>query len=804
MPKIKSTAPKIGESYQLIITEKPNAAKKIAEALADGKALKEGDKGVAYYRITHGSQDIVVACAVGHLYGLVERKDDENKEKTNTKKKKAKYNFPVFDIEWKPVSETNKNSAFTQKYLTTIKQLAKNASSFVVATDYDIEGEVIGLNVVRFACKQKDAQRMKFSTLTNEDLVEAYENLSKHLDWGQANAGETRHMLDWFWGINTSRALMSAIKKAGMFKILSTGRVQGPALKLIVDKEREIKKFKPDPYWQIELLGEASKSKSANKKIDAWHKEDKFWEKKKADTIMKKIAGEKHAIISAVEKNQFQQAPPVPFDLTSLQLEASKTVRISPKRTLEIAQELYIGGNISYPRTSSQQLTEKLGFKKILNQLAKQKEYAKGAEFLLNKSSLKPNNGKKTDPAHPAIYPTGIAPKALDQDKKNIYDLIVRRFLATFGDAATRETVKLEIDCKKELFIAKGTTTVNPGWHSLYGRFAMFKEEELPKVEKGDVIDVEKIILHDKETQPPSRYTEASIIKELEKRNLGTKATRSEIVDTLYHRGYIDGKSMEATELGIRTCETLEKHCPKIIDEELTRHFELGMEEIREEKKKPEEIIDEAKDILNKTMDEFKQKEKEIGEELKLANIETRDEMSNLGVCPACKTGELQIRRGKFGFFAACNKYPECKTTFSLPANALIKPAKKLCLECNFPIVLVIKRSKRPQEVCLNRSCPGKKLDDAAQKLVDELASGDIEKKCQKCNVGKMVVRKSLYGAFLGCSTYPACRFVKKLGNFNFKNKDGISGEGESKEGEKREESTKNKDSSDDESEEED
>ncbi|MBI2135688.1 DNA topoisomerase I [Candidatus Woesearchaeota archaeon] len=746
--------PNIGEAYQLIITEKPNAAKKIADALADGKAIKEGGKGAPYYRIAHGNQDIAVTCAVGHLYGLVERKDDEekkktgssdaeseNKGKTNTKKTKSKYNFPVFDIEWKPVSETNKNSAFTQKYLSTIKQLAKNASSYVVATDYDIEGEVIGLNIIRFACKQKDAQRMKFSTLTKEDLVEAYGQLSKHLDWGQANAGETRHILDWYWGINTSRALMFAIKKAGMFKILSTGRVQGPALKLIVDKEREIKKFKSEPYWQIELAGNADKSKSANKKIDAWHKEDKFWEKKKADAVMSKLNGAKEALISAVDKNLFQQAPPVPFDLTSLQLEASKTVRISPKRTLEIAQELYIGGHISYPRTSSQQLSEKVGFKKILNLLAKQKEYAKGAEYLLGKQILKPNNGKKTDPAHPAIYPTGIAPKALDHDKKNIYDLIVRRFLATFGEPATRETVKIEIDCRHEIFIAKGTTTANPGWHTLYGRFTMFKEEELPKVGKGDAITVEKIILHDKETQPPPRYTEASIIKELEKRNLGTKATRSEIVDTLYHRGYIDGKSMEATELGIKTCETLEKHCPKIIDEELTRHFELEMEEIRENKKNPAEIIDEAKDILTKTMDEFKQREKEIGEELKQANIDTRDEMSNLGACPACKTGELQIRRGKFGFFAACNKYPECKT-------------------------------KRPQEVCLNKSCPGKKLDDSAQKLVDDLSSGKIEKKCPKCNLGKQVVRKSLYGAFLGCSTYPTCRFVKKLGSFNFKGKE--------------------------------
>jgi DNA topoisomerase I len=747
------------EKYQLIITEKPNAAKKIADALADGKPIKEG-KGAYYYKITHGNQDIIVACAVGHLYGLTEIKKPKDATKP---KEKQKWNFPIFNIEWKPTSETNKSSAFTKKYLTTIKKLAKNATSYVVATDYDIEGEVIGLNIIRYACKQKDAFRMKFSTLTKDDLIESYGNMEKTLDWGQANAGETRHILDWFWGINSSRALMSSIKKAGMFKILSTGRVQGPALKLIVDKEREISVFKPDPFWQIQMDGIVKDTK-----IIAMHKEDKFWEQEKADAVMSKVNNEKEATISNVEKKQFNQAPPTPFDLTSLQLEASKTLKISPKITLEIAQDLYTAGFISYPRTSSQQLSDKIGFKKILTQLGKQKNYKKETEFLLKKKSLVPNNGKKTDPAHPAIYPTGIIPKLADKDKINIYDLITRRFLATFGDPATRETMKIEINCKDELFITKGTTTVAPGWHSLYGRFMMFKEEELPEVHKADKLNVEKITLLNKETQPPPRYTEASIIKELEKRNLGTKATRSSIVDTLYQRGYIDGRSMQATDLGIRTCSTLEKYVPEILDEELTRHFEMQMEEIRENKKQSEDVINEAKQVIIKIADGFKKQEDKIGEELKKANIETRDEMTTLGPCNACKSGLLQIRRGKFGFFAACNKYPDCQTTFSLPANAMIKPAKKQCEECNFPILLVIKKRKRPQEVCLNRECPGKKLDEEGQKLLEEMENGG-DKPCPKCEKGKLVVRKSLYGAFLGCSLYPKCRHVKKLGNFAFK-----------------------------------
>ena len=239
--------------YELIITEKPNAASKIAEALAEGKPIKENMEGVPYYKVTRGKRDIVVACAVGHLYGLEE-------------KEKKGWTFPVFDIEWKPAADISKKSGFSKKYLNVIKKLAKEADEFTVATDYDQEGSVIGKNIITLACKKKDANRMKFSTLTKPDLIEAYENKSKHLDWPQATAGETRHYLDFYNGINYSRALTSSIKAAGSFKLMSTGRVQGPALKIIVDREKEIKAFKPVPFWQIELNGSVNDGG-----LSAWH-----------------------------------------------------------------------------------------------------------------------------------------------------------------------------------------------------------------------------------------------------------------------------------------------------------------------------------------------------------------------------------------------------------------------------------------------------------------------------------------------------------------------------------------------------
>lgn len=720
--------------YELIITEKPQAAKKIAEALAEGKPIKKANSGVPYYDITRGKKDILVGCAVGHLFSVDE-------------KKKGPWAYPVFDIEWKPASESKKGANFSKKYATTLKKLAKEADTFTVATDYDIEGEVIGLNVVRYLCKQKDASRMKFSTLTKPDIIKAYENKSAHINWGQANAGETRHFLDWMYGINLSRALTLSVKHAtGMHKVLSSGRVQGPALKIIVEKEKEIKAFKPEPYWQIQLLGKIVKAD-----IEAWHKEDKIFEKKRAETIMKNVSGAKKGKVSDVSKNEINQQAPFPFDLTTLQTEAYRTLKISPKHTLEIAQTLYTDGYISYPRTSSQKLPKEIEYDKIIKDLT-HGPFKKEADMILAKKELKPNEGKKSDPAHPSIYPTGIIPKLAGKEAQ-LYELIVRRFLATFGDPAVRETMKITIDVNNEIFIAKGTRTKVKGWHEIYGRFATFKEEELPAVKKDDVVDIKEINNLEKETLPPKRYTPASIIKELEKRGLGTKATRASIVDNLFQRGYVDGVSIEATDLGMRTVEILEKYAPEILDEELTRNFEIEMEQIRESKKTEEEVLEEAKKILTKLLEDFKKKEQQIGKELSVATIETQKEKSKIGPCPQCD-GNIVIKKGKFGEFAACDNYPECKATFSLPKGVMVKTTDKICETCKHPMLIIIRRAKRPQEICLNPDCPSKKISEE-----EKDKEGD---QCPTCMEGKLVVRKGIYGSFIACSNYPKCKHTEK------------------------------------------
>ncbi len=718
---------------ELIISEKPKSAQKIAEALSEGKSTKKSENGVPYYEIRRGKKKILVASTVGHIFGLAE-------------KKKGKWTYPVFDVEWKPLYEVDKKADFTKKYINVLKKLCKDADEFTIACDYDVEGEVIGLNALRYACKKKDAHRMKFSTLTKPDLVSAYENKADTLNWGQAEAGLTRHELDWYWGINTSRALTIALKKAGMFKVLSAGRVQGPSLKIIVDKEKEIKAFKKEPFWQIQLLGEVKKGS-----IEAWHKEDRIFDKKKAEGITSRVKGKK-AVVEKIRKTQTKQNPPAPFDLTTLQTESYRCFRINPSETLSIAQNLYIEGLISYPRTSSQKLPAAIGYKKILGEIGKQGSYSDLVKALLKKTSLAPNEGKKTDPAHPAIYPTGIH-KKLEGKNEKVYDLIVRRFLSTFAEPALRETISVEINVNSEIFVAGGTRTLEKGWHVFYGKYVPFKEKEIPEMNENEEVKVKEINLLEKETEPPRRFTPASIIKELEKRNLGTKSTRAQIIETLYQRNYVKGESIEATDLGINTVETLNKYAPEILDEELTKEFETDMEQIREGKKKSSTILNKAKEVLKKILEKFKKKEKGIGEELQEATRETQTEMNTIGKCPNCETGTLMMRRGKFGRFIACTNYPECKTTFKLPPNGLIKPTKEVCKDCNHPMIVVIKKSRRPQEICINPDCPSKRINEA---LIEE-------RPCTKCGEGKLVLRKSMYGSFLACNRYPACRHIERI-----------------------------------------
>jgi len=737
MPR-KKTEQKAGQRYILMISEKPDAMRRIAEALSDSKNIKKNtnENEVSYYEFERGGKKHVIVCAVGHLFGL----SPINKGKG--------WFYPVFDAEWKPAFEIRKDSMFSKKYFDLINSLPKDAADYIVCTDFDTEGSVIGYNVLKHIYNRTDGRRMKFSTLTKDELIESYANMSAHLDCGQIEAGLTRHMLDWLWGINLTRALTLALKSQAEkgFAILSTGRVQGPTLAMLLEKELEIRKFKSTPFWELQL-----RVKMDGMEVVAQYEKDKLWKKDEADKILRECKG-KNATVKDVKKRQYKQSPPVPFNTTDLQAEAYAQFKFSPMQTMSIAESLYQAGYISYPRSSSQKLPPSVNYEKILKALAGLQQYKKFVGELLKKGKLIPKEGARDDPAHPAVYATWETPdlKKLTAQQKKIYDLIVRRTLSVFADEATRESMTVSLDVNGCKFVVVGKRTIEPGWIKIYEPYLATEEIILPELKIGQTLKVLKLEQLAKETQPPGRYSQGSILKELEKRNLGTKATRAEILQTLYNRRYIIGKSIQVTKLGEAVTKALKEYSPRILSEEMTKKFEEEMEQVFKEEKKREDVVEEAKETLADVLKEFKENEKKIGKKLLDGLITARKEERRLGVCPKCKTGELRIiysrKSGKR--FAGCSNYPKCVNGFPLPQFGMIIPMGKVCDKCGLPMIQVNRKGARPFRMCINHKCItkkdwGKKKAKKAAEAGEKAAGIKVEKMEEKAKPAEKRAEKS-------------------------------------------------------------
>jgi DNA topoisomerase-1 len=669
---------------KLVICEKPNAAEKVAAAIGGGKAARRGMGGVGYWEAERDGEKIFVASAVGHLYTL--KQSDKG------------WHYPVFGVEWAPTSEVEKNADYQKPYLDAIRKLAQHADEFVLACDYDTEGSLIGYNVLRFACGSEKGSRMKFSTLTREDLENAWLERGA-LDLENALAGEARHMLDWFYGINLSRALMASIRQAGAHQVMSIGRVQGPALALLAKKEKEISSFVSQPYWELWCAG---------KGVRFEHVKGRFLKSEEAASAL--ASSGSPGTVQKIEKKEYSQPPAPPFDLTSLQVEAHRALGFDPKLTLELAQNLYEAALISYPRTSSQKLPAKLNLKKIIETLSRQQEYAAHAMALLAAGKTRPLEGKKDDPAHPAIHPTGQSGGTGERERR-LYDLIVRRFLSCFAEPATRESQKVSLLSGKENYSASGNRTVKQGWFGIYAPYVKLEETTLPGFSEGEQVPLSGFKIDEKKTQPPKRYTAASIISELEKRGLGTKATRAAIVDTLFKRGYVDGKSIAATPFGMAVYELLSKAAPEILDDELTHHIEEEMEKIRDGENE-KKAIEGGKEVLARILKKFEGNEREIGLGL-LAGLRRKDAgEANLGSCPKCEGGMMRIIKMKTGrSFIGCSNYPACTNAYSLPMGVKIAGAGGKCSLCGAPMVRGFSGGKKVFEICPNASC---KQEDAA------------------------------------------------------------------------------------------
>lgn len=712
--------------HEVIICEKPTSSEKIAHALSNTAEKKTYNKKITYWEIEEGDKKITILSAAGHLYSL---KPINPREKD------------LFDLKWVPIYETDSSKKYIKDYVNAIKKFSKKADRYIHACDYDIEGTLIGYNTLKYACGVKSldhVSRMKFSTLTKEELVNAYENAIE-LDMDQVDGGIARHTMDFIFGVNISKYLMDSVRKASSrFIKLSAGRVQTPTLAILTEREHEIRDFIPEPYWRLEALLENS--------IVAKHTKGDIYDKEVADKAYSNCLGS-DALVSDLKTRKGSRKSPVPFDLGGLQSEAYRIFKYTPKRTQQIAQSLYTGGYTSYPRTSSQKLPASLNFEKIMKQLSANPIFKEHIEDLPEK--LKPNEGKKEDAAHPAIHPTGVLPKSLRKDESNIYKLIVHRFISVFAPVAKTETMNVKLDIGGEEFKFSRKRTLEMGWLKHYP-WVRPDNDEFPEMGKGEIVPVKKIKKEEKETEPPKRYNEGSIVKELEKRNLGTKSTRGEIISTLSNRKYVnvvDGK-IEVKALGDNMIQTLGKYCEDIISEELTRKFEKELSEIETSTISKDKVLADAKKEVESILKNIEDNSKNIGDKL----FEAYQNSMIVGKCPECD-GNLVKKyspRNK-SYFVGCSEYPNCEVAYSLPYNANVLKTK--CEKCGLPMISF---GKPRQRACLNPKCGTSNKGKIEPEVVG---------KCPDC--GKDLLKRSgRYGEFIGCSGFPKCRFTSSVDEF--------------------------------------
>ncbi len=582
-------------TYTLIIAEKPKAASKIAYALSNGLSRRYTLYNVPYWVFRLNGKWFVVGSAAGHLFTLT----------TDT------YGFPVFDYRWAPTWLVDKNAKYTKPYFLALKKLCANAVEYINACDYDIEGSVIGYMIIRELGDSRKAYRMKFSTLTPLDLKKAFQNLSKGLDMNMVEAGLCRHELDWIWGINVSRALMFSIRKvSGKKVILSAGRVQSPTLVEVVNTEFSRNTFVPIPLFNINVQVKIGDKVFSLESLNGSFKSKA--EAQKAAEYIRKIG---KATIEKVEYREERYSPPPPFNLGDLQAEASRIYGFSPMETQKIAEQLYLDALISYPRTNSQKLPPTIGYENILKNLSKLPEYRHLVTMLFNETrgQLYPHEGSKTDPAHPAIYPTGVHPRKLSERDAKIYDLIVRRFLATFSSDLKMSSITLHLTVGRYKFKLKFRTIREKGWLKYYPFVTIEETLEIPTIKEGQTLPIVKVRVTTNYTKFQKTYTKASLLKWMENVNIGTESTRARIIESLFSRGYLKSSKgkIEVSHLGYAVADILKKYFSDLTDVGLTRRFEEKLNAIREGKASRDQVVKESKEFLSSLLERFKNEEAE-------------------------------------------------------------------------------------------------------------------------------------------------------------------------------------------------
>ncbi|TPH31699.1 type I DNA topoisomerase [Helicobacter pylori] len=626
-----------------------------------------------------------------------------------------------------------------------IIELSKKASTTYIATDEDREGEAIGYHV---ACliggKLESYPRIVFHEITQNAILNALKT-PRQIDMSKVNAQQARRFLDRIVGFKLSSLIASKITKG-----LSAGRVQSAALKLVIDREREIKAFKPltyftlDAYFEPHLEAQLISYKGNKLKVQ------ELIDEKKAQEIKNELEKESYTISSIIKKSKKSPTPP-PFMTSTLQQSASSLLGFSPTKTMSIAQKLYEGvttpqgvmGVITYMRTDSLNIAKE-ALEEARNKILK--DY--GKDYLPPKAKVYSSKNKNAQEAHEAIRPTSIVlePNALKDylkpEELKLYTLIYKRFLASQMQDALFESQSVVVACEKGEFKANGRKLLFDGYYKILGNDD--KDKLLPNLKENDPIKLEKLESNAHVTEPPARYSEASLIKVLESLGIGRPSTYAPTISLLQNRDYIkvEKKQISALESAFKVIEILEKHFEEIVDSKFSASLEEELDNIAQNKADYQQVL---KDFYYPFMDKIEAGKKNI--------ISQKVHEKTGQSCPKCG-GELVKKNSRYGEFIACNNYPKCKYVKQIE-NANDGAKQESCEKCGGEMVQKFSRngvflacSNYPE--CKNTK--SLKNTPNANKIIEGV-------KCPECG-GDIALKRSKKGSFYGCNNYPKCRFL--------------------------------------------
>ncbi len=626
-----------------------------------------------------------------------------------------------------------------------IIELSKKASTTYIATDEDREGEAIGYHV---ACliggKLESYPRIVFHEITQNAILNALKT-PRQIDMSKVNAQQARRFLDRIVGFKLSSLISSKITKG-----LSAGRVQSAALKLVIDKEREINAFKPLTYFTLdayfELHLEAQLISYKGNKLKA----QELVDGKKAQEIKNELEKESYTISSIIKKSKKSPTPP-PFMTSTLQQSASSLLGFSPTKTMSIAQKLYEGvttpqgvmGVITYMRTDSLNIAKE-ALEEARNKILK--DY--GKDYLPPKAKVYSSKNKNAQEAHEAIRPTSIIlePNALKDylkpEELKLYTLIYKRFLASQMQDALFESQSVVVACEKGEFKASGRKLLFDGYYKILGNDD--KDKLLPNLKENDPIKLEKLESNAHVTEPPARYSEASLIKVLESLDIGRPSTYAPTISLLQNRDYIkvEKKQISALESAFKVIEILEKHFEEIVDSKFSASLEEELDNIAQNKADYQQVL---KDFYYPFMDKIEAGKKNI--------ISQKVHEKTGESCPKCG-GELVKKNSRYGEFIACNNYPKCKY-IKQTENANDGVKQELCEKCGGEMVQKFSRNGAFLACNNYPECKNtKSLKNTPN--TNEIIEGV---KCPECG-GDIALKRSKKGSFYGCNNYPKCRFL--------------------------------------------